>query len=84
MTKAFQCPKCKLRFDVEANRNITTLVQAALARHRELAPQCDSAQVLPETWAPSFMNIPVRLDSTLTDPGEVWLEQPGKDVKRIV
>jgi hypothetical protein len=31
----------------------------------------------------NFRDIPVRLDATLCDPGEVWIEQPNGDVQRV-
>lgn len=30
-----------------------------------------------------FLDLPIRLDATLCDPGEIWLEQPDGSVIRI-
>lgn len=30
-----------------------------------------------------FADLPVRLDATLCEPGEIWLEQPDGEVERI-
>ena len=37
----------------------------------------------PDDPPPTVFGVPIRVDATLADPGEIWLEQPDGEAVRV-